>query len=197
MSDKVDGPGVDLHVGPAPLRPRTWVLVQGGIAKKVKHTFDWFKHPFEDDLDNARVVDGTGVDVQPGYMVDDKGNFTPAEGRTAPIPQGLPAYHAGPGVTRLPGLLAAELSGSELSDNLKRPAEDQLTVPVSNKTGMATVKPSNKDVAEHDAPTEPVHTTGVVENEAHDANHGVVEHHEHYVGGETDVTHTENKPHEG
>jgi hypothetical protein len=158
-------PAAEPVVGPAPARPRTWVLVKDGVVTHVRHSFDWFKHPFGADH-GGRVVDGTGVEVAPGYLVDAKGNFTPAEGRVAPIPEALPAYHAGPGVRAAsPQEVAAALAG-----NAATPVdgEQHIEPELAQDGEMLTVEPRNKDVAEHDSADEPVHTTDVAESEPHD-----------------------------
>ena len=138
-----DEPEIQPQIGPVQQRVRTWVQVRHGRVHAVKHTHDWFKHPFEDLEDADYVVDGTGVEVAPGHFVDAKGNFTPAEGRTAPIPQGLPAYHAGPdaGGTAVAGAGAGNAPAAA--------------------PNLAFVEPRNKDQAQHDAGTLPVHATNV------------------------------------
>lgn len=137
-------------------KPRTWVLVRDGIVERVHRTADWFHHPFGKSAEGARVVDGTGIDVQPGDMVDAKGNFTPAEGRLAPIPEGLPAYHAGPGVVRHTVDVSAELGGAV---PITSEGEDKTDPSSTLDPALATVEPRNKDMAEHDDGLQPVHTT--------------------------------------
>ncbi len=112
MSDS-DEPAVTADAG-IPIRRATWVLIRDGVVEKVRRGCDFLLHPFEQTGEAAYVppLDGrpadipraglavfpaTGQDVQPGYLVDAKGNFTPPEGRTGPIAAGLPAYHQGPG----------------------------------------------------------------------------------------------------
>ncbi|MCQ8279870.1 hypothetical protein NFI95_15605 [Acetobacteraceae bacterium KSS8] len=160
MAEFDDVPEVQPTIGIPVARPRTWVLVRDGVVTHVKHTMDWFKHPFGDNH-GGRVVDGTGVDVAPGYFVDAKGNFTPAEGRTAPIPEGLPAYHSGPGTPAAsPHEVAASLAGStEPTEEGERHVDPAL----EHAAALATVEPRNKDMAEHDDGSEPVHTAGVTE----------------------------------
>ena len=137
-----DEPEIQPQIGPVQQRVRTWAHVRHGRVHAVKHTHDFFTHPFEDLEDGDRVVDGTGVFVSPGDYVDAKGNFTPPEGRTAPIPEGLPAYHAGPDEGGI-------VTGSGVGN---APAA---------APNLAFVEPRNKDQAQHGDGSLPVHASGV------------------------------------
>lgn len=91
---------------------RGWALVRDGVVAVVVHTYDFARHPFEGvdgapgadvhhsggpvPLEGVAVLDVTGADAHSGMLVDEKGNVTPAEGRTTRLSAGEPAYHAGP-----------------------------------------------------------------------------------------------------
>ena len=119
---------------------RQWALVKDGIVAEVRKAAYHLAHPFSmEEVDGGHVLDVTGVPCHPGFMADAKGNVTPAEGRTAPIPDGLPAYHAGPGVTHLPINVSAEMAGGEgVVDETNGP-----------DAGTGTVVPQNPHIDMH------------------------------------------------
>jgi hypothetical protein len=143
MSDS-DEAAVTADAG-IPIRRATWVLIRDGVVEQVKRGCDFLLLPFEQTGEVAYVppLDGrpadipraglavfpaTGQDVQPGYLVDAKGNFTPPEGRTGPIAAGLPAYHQGPGTMQRSGdttemrVAMPDTPGADCNDTLMETA---------------------------------------------------------------------------
>lgn len=80
----------------------TWALAENGRIIDVARTNTDTVSPFEDapifsaSMGQANTgrwaVNCTGGHVVPGYLIDAKGNVTPAEGRTGVISGVIPAY---------------------------------------------------------------------------------------------------------
>ena len=106
------------------VRPKTWALVDGGFVSKVLKSFDYVRHPFGSDADGKVVIDVSGTQCQPGWVMDHKGNVAPSEGATEPLLPHEPAYHdrsnpMAPPVATVP----ATLLGNEPHDLMKAGAE--------------------------------------------------------------------------
>lgn len=110
-----------------------WALVADGRVEIVTSTRSPDQHPFGENvpmdepghipLSGECALRVTGVVVHPGYLVDEKGNVTPAEGRTETLKPGESALHAGPGV----GAVQAASGAIEHED--ERSDEDEEPVP--------------------------------------------------------------------
>jgi hypothetical protein len=74
-------------------RTKTWALeVDGFVADMLRLPLGQLPE-FKKEPDGSRVLDVTGVRCAVGYIVDNKGNVAPSEGREEPLLPHEPAYH--------------------------------------------------------------------------------------------------------
>lgn len=117
--------------------PRTaWALVRDGVIAAVVLTYDRDKPPFGDvpvasgdvPLFGDVAIRVTGTHAAPGYLVDARGNVTPAEGRTRALLPGEAAYQ-GPVSGQVNQSLEENNDGEAHDDAAEQPAENEVRAP--------------------------------------------------------------------
>ena len=154
---------------------RAFALCRKGFVHAVRSVAAGQRHPFGDvemsvmgmpqDPAREHVIDVTGAEVHPGYMVDNKGNVAPAGARTEALPVDAPGYHDPSIVSPVPVTETNEITG--------RPPLPPTPGPVSPDNTDARIDGRSDD----DKPALP---------QSHPAEHGVQEHHEHPVHSSDD-----------
>ena len=161
---------VGVHVNPF---LRAYALCRDGFVVAVRTALHREPHPFGDvelsvpgmtqDPKREHVTDVTGAVVQPGMIVDNKGNVAPAGTMDRALLLDEPAYHDRYAVAPVPVTEQAELVNRPGNDGAKE------TPPVSHTD--ARIEGRDED-------------DKAVLPEGHENDHGVQEHHEHSVHDE-------------
>ena len=149
---------------------RAYAFCRGGFVRAVRTAFASEPHPFgdaemshqgfEQDPRRDHVIDVTGAEVHPGYIVDNKGNVSPSVADGRPLRVDEPAYLARNAVAAVPITEHAEIVG--------RPGVDGTPeAPPSTQTDAKIEARDENDSA--DLP------------DGHERDHGVQEHHDHPV----------------
>lgn len=121
---------------------RRWALAVEGVVETIRHSMHPIEHPFTRtemgfSRGDTKAIDVSNTDCQVGYLVDDKGNVTPA-GRFLGdrLPKGQPAGHdldVNPPLTTAEAAIQFSTTGSRAPNST---AEDRIEAN-SEKVGLA------------------------------------------------------------